>query len=214
MQPSRALMTAALLWAGVSNVMAASSVDLSVVGKITPAACTPTLSNGGVVDHGKISAQDLHSSLETDLPNASLQVSVICDAPTLMAIKSADNRPGTATDPGYESASVFGLGLASNNAKIGRYFLRMAEVSADDVPGIPIESANGGTWLDASGDTAWQPGFMRTIKDPGNSIPTPLAMTTFKGVLEVVGKLNHKRNLPITEEIQIDGSATLDVIYL
>lgn len=213
MQPSRALMTAALLWAGVSNVMAASSVDLSVVGKITPAACTPLLSNGGMVDHGKISAQDLHPYLETKLPDSSLQVSVTCDAPTLIAIKSTDNRPGTSSG-NNGSTAVFGLGLASDNTKIGWYVLNMAEVSADDVPGTPIESANGNMWLEASGSTAWQPGFLRSIKDPGNPTPTPLAMTTFKGVLEMATTLTNKRNLPITEEIQIDGSATLDVVYL
>lgn len=213
MQPSRALMTAALWLAGVSNVMAASSVDLSVVGKITPAACTPLLSNAGVVDHGKISAQDLHPTGYTKLPDASLELSVTCDAPTLLAVKSTDNRPGTSAEQ-LGSASVFGLGLASGNEKIGWYSLMMAQVSADDVPGMPIESANGNMWLDAAGNTVWQPGFLRSIKDPGNATPTPLAMTTFKGVLEVSTTLTYKRNLPISEEIQIDGSATLDVVYL
>ncbi|WP_256671205.1 DUF1120 domain-containing protein [Pseudomonas gelidaquae] len=57
MQASRVLISAALLLAGVSNVMAASSVDLGVVGVITPSACTPILSNNGVVDYGKISCE-------------------------------------------------------------------------------------------------------------------------------------------------------------
>ena len=213
MQPSRALMTAALWLAGVSNVMAASTVDLSVVGKITPAACTPTLSNGGVVDHGKISVQDLHPWGLTELPEGSVQLSVTCDAPTLMAVKSTDNRPGTSAG-NNGSTSVFGLGLANGNAKIGWYILEMAQVSADDVPGAPIESANGDVWVDASGHTAWQPGFLRSVKEPGNATPTPLAMTTFKAVLEVATTLTYKKDLPVTEEIQIDGSATLDVVYL
>ena len=52
------LMTMAIALAGGGQAMAASSVDLSIKGSITPAACTPTLSNGGVVMHGKISYSD------------------------------------------------------------------------------------------------------------------------------------------------------------
>ncbi|MFE4459165.1 DUF1120 domain-containing protein [Nocardia tengchongensis] len=51
----------------------ASSVDLTVTGIITPSACTPTLTNGGIVDYGKTSAR--YS-----------QLTVTCDAATLMAL--------------------------------------------------------------------------------------------------------------------------------
>lgn len=40
--------------------VAASSTDLTVTGVITPQACTPSLSNGGIIDNGKISAKDLN----------------------------------------------------------------------------------------------------------------------------------------------------------
>ena len=55
----KALATALLISASAA-AMAASSVDLSVKGVITPNACTPSLSGGGVVDYGKISAKDLN----------------------------------------------------------------------------------------------------------------------------------------------------------
>ena len=211
MQLSRTLIAAALLL-GTSSVMAASSVDLRVVGKITPSACTPALSNGGVVDHGKISAQDLAAWGPTVLPEASMELSITCDAPTLIAVKSTDNRAGTAADSSG-SPSMFGLGLASGDQRIGWYTLAMNEISADDVPGMPIESVEGNVWFDAFG-AVWQPGFMRTVKDSSSPTPTPLALTTLKAVLDVATTLTKKENLPIAEEIQMDGSATLDVIYL
>ncbi|MGU3309469.1 DUF1120 domain-containing protein [Pseudomonas sp. M5A4_2d] len=206
MQPSRALITAALLLAGVSNVMAASSVDLSVVGVVTPSACTPTLSNNGVVDHGKVSVQDFPESGNKVLPTASLQLVVNCNAPMLMAVKPTDNRAGTALYPWPE---YFGLGLASGGEKIGWYELVMRNATADDVPGIVIESVDGQRWSDSE-NTVWGAGLMRTV---GTSF-APLPLTTFKADLDVYTTLTDKTNLPISEEIQIDGSATLDVVYL
>ena len=55
--------------------LAASSTDLTVTGIITPNACTPTLSGGGIVDHGKFSAKDLNAGHETTaLPTETLQL--------------------------------------------------------------------------------------------------------------------------------------------
>ena len=51
-----ALISLALL-SGTAH--AASTVELTVKGLITPMACTPLLSGGGLVDFGKISRNDL-----------------------------------------------------------------------------------------------------------------------------------------------------------
>ena len=207
MQPSRALITAAFLLTGVSNVMAASSVDLSVVGVVTPSACTPTLSNNGVVDHGKVSVQDFPESGNKVLPTASLQLVVNCNAPMLMAVKSTDNRTGTTAN---NSIIHFGVGLASGGEKIGWYELSMANATADDEPGTLIESPDGADWMDADG-YIWQPGWMRTVQGARYA---PLPLTTLKAEVILKTTLTDKNNLPISEEIQIDGSATLDVVYL
>ncbi|MBH3367988.1 DUF1120 domain-containing protein [Pseudomonas carnis] len=213
MHPSRTLFTAALVLAGASNVMAASSVDLSVVGVITPSACTPTLSGNGVVDHGKISIQDFPDLGYKVLPKAALQLEVICDAPVLMAVKSADNRPGTAL-PAYtgqpEELSRFGLGLTSAGKKIGWYELSTANATADDNPVGLIESPDGNTWVDAPDRSAWQPNWLRTA----NSNSAPFPMTKFSTEVGVATTLTNKRDLPIAEQVYIDGSATLDVVYL
>lgn len=213
MQPSRVLITGAFLLAGVSNAMAASSVDLSVVGTITPSACTPILSNNGLVDHGKISAQDLPDFGYKVLPKATLQLEVTCSAPTMMAIKITDNRAGTAI-PSYsgdEEVSHFGLGLASGGKKIGWYYLLMVNATADGKSAALIESIDKKTWLDASDNTAWQPDWMRTAR---SSSGTPLALTSLTAEVVVNTTIVSKRALPIAEEIQIDGSSTLTVEYL
>ncbi|UNM21141.1 DUF1120 domain-containing protein [Pseudomonas sp. ArH3a] len=214
MQASRVPISAALLLAGVSNVMAASSVDLGVVGVITPSACTPILSNNGVVDYGKISLQEFPAN-EKELPDATLQLEVSCNGPMMMAVKITDNRPGTATSTnGGGDTSSFGLNLASNGQKIGRYQLKMANATADGQVGSLIESWEGSdTWLEAN-NAVWQPGFRRTVRDPSSAGLTPLTMTAFKVDVVVSTTLTRKQYLPSAEETKIDGSATLEVKYL
>ena len=52
-----------------ATAFAASTVDLAVKGLIVPSACTPTLSGGGIIDHGKISAKDLRPNNPTLSPH-------------------------------------------------------------------------------------------------------------------------------------------------
>ncbi|WP_122581615.1 DUF1120 domain-containing protein, partial [Pseudomonas viridiflava] len=70
---------AALTWlAGALPAQAASTAELTVGGLITPMACTPVLSGGGLIDFGKISQQDLNQATGTRLPLKSLTLTVSC----------------------------------------------------------------------------------------------------------------------------------------
>ena len=216
MQPSRVLIAGVFLLAGVSNVMAASSVDLSVVGKITPTACTPSFPGSNVVDYGKISAQDLKPRETTPLPDATLKLRVDCAATALIAVKATDNRLGTGYNksiPSQPLLSGFGLGLASNDAKIGGYMLKMRDALADSIAGEPIESRDAQTWFDAW-DSIWQPGWMRSIKAAAGPSIAPKPLQTLEADLRFEAWIAPSRDLPITEEVQIDGNATLDIVYL
>ena len=75
---------------------AASTVDLAVTGLITPMACTPLLSGGGLVDFGKISRNDLNVTNGTRLPHKYLTLTVNCNAAGRFALRMRDNRDGTA----------------------------------------------------------------------------------------------------------------------
>lgn len=212
MRQSLNIVAAAMLLASAGEVFAASSVDLSVKGSITPSACTPLLSNGGVVDHGKISAQDLNPNGNTVLPQASLQLSLTCEAATLVAVRGKDNRAGTSAEPDFGLPN-YGLGLAAGDKKIGWYTLKMGDTSADGVPRVVIESMDGQTWLDAY-SAIWQPGWLRTVNGADNANPVPLPLTTFKTEVLINTTLTARRELPVNDEILIDGSATFDVVYL
>jgi hypothetical protein len=212
MKQSLSLMAAAIVLSAISPVYAASSVDLSVSGTITPSACTPTLSAGGVVDHGKISVQDLGNA-PTPLPEAVLQLAINCEAATLVAIKGTDNRAGTSAESDIGLPN-YGLGLTSGNKKIGWYRLKMLNALADDIPSAVIESIDGQTWMDAPDGTIWQPSWMRSLTGAAGVGAVPLPMQMFTTDVVVATTITDKRELPVAEEILIDGSATLDIVYL
>lgn len=208
------LITAAVVLANVGHVRAASSVDVSVKGSITPAACTPTLTNGGVVDHGKRSIKDLKPNSSTALPVATLQVNVNCSASTLFALKATDNREGTAANPGFVTSSYFGLGLF-NDVKVGWYTLKMNSSLADGLPKAVIESNDGRTWMNApDGSQVWQPNWLRAFEGGSVGASTPLPVTNLDADIMVEAHIISGNLLPANQEIPIDGSATLDVVYL
>ncbi len=209
------VMGAAMTLAYLGPVVAASSVDVTVKGSITPAACTPMLTNGGAVDYGKISIKDLNPAahLPTVLPVVSLRLNVECSAQTLMAVKVRDNRPGSSPESDMFNQN-FGLGWVNGDKKIGWYILKMSNGTADGVDRSLIESVDGSTWFDAaSADQVWQPGWMRALTGGGAS-PLPLPAQTMAVDIHVGTTILSRMQLPSDQEIPLDGSATLDMVYL
>lgn len=208
------LMAAVIALSSVGQSMAASSVDLNVKGSITPAACTPALSGGGVVDHGKIAFKDLKRTGETPLPVATLRLNVSCMASTLFAVKATDNRSGSSAEQGG-TTSGFGVGFINGDVKVGFYVLKMNNSMADGATQAVIESANGQTWFDALDDQQmWQPLWMRSFKNSSGGGIAPMPVMDMQTDLMVATRIARSLDLPANQEIPIDGSATLDVVYL
>lgn len=201
---------------GVGPAIAASSVDLSVKGSITPSACSPTLSKGGVVEHGKISVSDLNPQphLNTLLPTATLELTVSCAAATLVAIKSRDNRAGSSAEPDNFTKN-FGLGFVDGDKKVGWYILKMGNALADGGVRSLIESADGNTWLNADpADQVWQPGWWRSVAAASGGAELPVPVQNMTVDIRVETTILALMQLPVGQEIPIDGSATLDIVYL
>ena len=204
-----ALLSIAVLLTGASTVFAASSVDLTVQGLITPSACTPSLSNSGVVDHGKISAKDLKPDNYTLLDDHTLQMTLTCDAPTLLALQGIDNR-GDALDP----FSSYGLGLVDGK-KLGSYTLALANAVADGAAISVLESSDGGlTWRENYPGDVMPVAYLASFGDSstGSWAPTPVQNVTSDMTLQTI--LNPTAGMNLANEIPILGSATYEVKYL
>ncbi|WP_395609037.1 DUF1120 domain-containing protein [Pseudomonas sp. B22129] len=203
-----AALAGALLIAHAAVAQAASSVDVSLKGAITPSACNPSLSDGGQVDYGKIAAKDLSPTGTTVLPPVTLELNVDCEAATLFALNGRDNRLGSS----YFSAldHLYGLGLVNGNEKLGGYQIGVFNPVADE-PVVPLFSFDDGkTWLvNSSGSYMGHP-YLNAFGDS----PTPKALRNVKVELRIATEIAPVRNLTLTEEVPLDGSATLDLIYL
>ncbi|MBZ9781434.1 DUF1120 domain-containing protein [Pseudomonas sp. REP124] len=186
--------------------LAASSTDLSVTGTITPSACAVSLSGGGSIDIGKVSAKDLKPTSSTQVGVNPLQLTMTCDSATLVALKSIDNKEGTATEDVY-----FGLGLTNAGEKLGFSMLAINQTTADAQVAQAIGSTDGGaTWDRARVVNKTLLLSVGTAADPG----TPIQVKDVLMDMEVHTFIARADSLTLTDEVTIDGSATIEVKYL
>ena len=204
------LLTLLALLASVPCAQAASSVDLSVSGKITPSACEPSLSNGGVYDLGKIAAKELNADQPTALPVHNLQLTLTCEGLTLVALKPSDNRAGSHFDS--DTLPKFGLGLVNGTEKVGSMALNLHSITGDGVQMYPIGSAPVASWsptsiLSSTFLTSFT--FTRGIPDLA---PDPIQRLSAQ--VQITPSIAPANTLTLTKEVPIDGSATLEINYL
>ena len=206
-----AALSASALISVAPAALAASSADLTVTGLITPQACTPSLSNGGVIDNGKISAKDLNPDTNTLVGTHPLQLSVTCSAPIAIALYGIDNKASSSLADNY-----FGLGFTDTGEKIGIFGARIISATADGSTIKPIRST------DISAPRPWwEPAHLMgkgeytsvgTGVPGGRHIPSPVQNLTMD--LDVDTYIAPANSLTLTDEVKIDGSATFELTYL
>jgi len=200
-----AALTATALIGVAPYALAASSTDLTVTGIITPNACTPTLSGGGIVDHGKFSAKDLFLDKSTPLPIETLQLAVNCDAATAFRLLPTDNKRGT-----IAGDNDFGLGLINGDQKLGGFVARLRAPMADGVAVQPLWSNNnGGTWSKAPGLYHGTLSAFGAVGGPD----TPIAVKDLLTDLRVSTQIARADSLDLTNDVVLDGSVTITIDY-
>jgi type 1 fimbria pilin len=183
---------------------AASSVDLTVKGLITPSACTPNLSSGGIIDHGKISAKDLKPDNPTLIGTHTLTMTVSCDAAIPFALHSIDNRDATTASGSYS------LGM-NNGKKLGWFSVMLSNPVADSIAVQPIASYDSGTtWYR---EKYWDSGLYMSVAAMDDD-SQPLAVKDLTVDLIVESSIARTDGLDLSNEVTLDGSATFEVKYL
>lgn len=198
---------------------AAETTELTVTGTIKPGACIPTFAGGNVVDYGVIFAKSLTPGQYKVLEKKQIGLNINCYARTKIAIKLTDNRAASRVFGIVSSVSVsseekfnFGLGTVAGQ-NVGGYALTMdSSTTADDRPvsNIYVTNRTKGAWaISANG---LDPINYFSFSQSGTSYP--LAVTSVSMKINVQAVLNKPENLPLTQEVPFDGSATFEVIYL
>ncbi|MCT4704928.1 DUF1120 domain-containing protein [Enterobacteriaceae bacterium H11S18] len=211
-----------------TSALAAESVDVKVSGTISPAACMPAISGGGIIDYGMIKADTLSADSYTTLEQKTLNFSISCKAPTKVYIHMMNGRPGTtagadegaggaayAPTPLFNIANYPAVGLGvDGTVNIGGYGLALADVSADSkdvsliymipyVPGWHPKPNSSFYTHDSDTLTSWS--------EQGSTIP--LAFENLQGKIQVEAYLNKGSELDLTHDIQLDGLSTLELYY-
>ncbi|MCK7177119.1 DUF1120 domain-containing protein [Enterobacter cloacae] len=192
----------------------ANSVDVKVRGTITPDACTPTLANGGVFDYGVIKANTLFTDQFTVLGEKSQKLNVTCSAPTKLALKVTSSRPDTDKPAGFP---VNYLAFAAvNDMKVGGYALMISSPIVDGAVAKLIAKIDNGVYGPLEDQTEMYTSSVtnRLIAFNSGSASTPQALTTLSADINVYAQINEASALDLSNEIKIDGLATIELVYL
>ncbi|MFL9923147.1 DUF1120 domain-containing protein [Herbaspirillum lusitanum] len=190
---------------------AADTAELKVKGVIKPAACTPSFSGGGVIDYGVIPASSLKADAYTTLPTKEVNLSITCDAAVKVAFKAKDNRANSVVSGIVSEAEAnFGLGTVAGK-NVGGYIINISRASTvDGAAANNIYSLDSGkSWSNGAGNV-WNNGALFGFSTGSQ----PMSTKQLNAKLNVTTVLNKPANLPLTQEVPLDGSATFEVIYL
>lgn len=218
----------------VAQANAANDVTMQVTGNVIPAACTPSLTNSGEVSFGSISSSAIR---HTDSGNGLVQLgsknitlNVSCEAAAAVGFKMVDNRAGTVVplsatsfianpnaggDNFIENYFAFGLGT-TNGKNIGSYAV-IADVSQVKKDGGDVEllfSENGGTsWRAGTNYVNQRPESARILSVGEKGSLAPAMFNELVMPLKVAVGIQPSSVLGF-DEIVLDGSATMSLVYL
>ncbi|HCL5074924.1 TPA: DUF1120 domain-containing protein [Salmonella enterica] len=224
---------ATVLALSATSVMAASTLDIKVTGKIVPSSCTPTFgSGGGIADFGTMKVSSLNATTPTSLPDTKeVPITITCEEATRIGVTFTDARKSSAPTTkfdnvkfkylGTEVVDYFGLGMYGDQ-KIGAYALgidvRSGEITnaAGDTNLMAYVSTNGGVdWGTKDGDYTQ---ILNTHNEifsfgkRGTDAPEPQTRVDFKVDVEAI--INPTNDLHITDEATLDGLTTVELVYL
>lgn len=203
---AHAIPLTALLLAASPLTLAASTTDLAVKGTITPSACAPLISGGGVVDFGKMSAKSLNAEQHTVLPNQNMQLSVRCEGPTFFTLNTIDNRAGSSANHDH----WHGLGMTPNDEKIGGSIFHLYTPVADGAAARIITSSDGGATWDPTNQLNH---IWLTAVASSNGL-VPIAVRDFDAQIRLYTHVAPADRLTLLDEVPIDGHATVQLKYL
>ncbi|MDA2942158.1 DUF1120 domain-containing protein [Enterobacter cloacae] len=229
-----------LLWAamvciaGSSAARSADSFSINVTGKIMPAACQAVFAGGDTFDYGTLPTGSLSRSGETLLPVKSTAFSVRCSAPMKVAFRLTDNRAGTQIQWASTYISLvgesyinggavwLGLGTDGKGQPLGAWLARLSDMKADGKPVVAITNVTPGledAWVYANPEDMvfknYPVPYATSVGNPDHSIgSSPLAFTVLNGTLEVQAAVAPSSTLDLTHPVQLDGSVTIEMVYL
>lgn len=215
-----------------TSAYADSSAVLKLTGTLTNAACTPSLSNGGVADYGRIMLSDLSATDTNQLGNKDITLSISCTSPTKVAWTIVDDRADsvqsgiTITNTGWNNGTSwsttnqFGVGKTAGGVNLGVYSISIhgSSVMADgnDATALMGQVGVNDIWAYfISNSWLTKPNVeMYTVGPSGSGSLYPEAFSNAEFPLRVSLAIQGTDALAITDDTNIDGQATISLVYI
>lgn len=215
------LMLSLLALAGISisttpqAAVKGNTLDISVTGTITPSSCSALLAGGNEIDLGTIESSLLEKDQINDLPVKTVNLSIVCDAPTKVALLTTDNRASTAAAR-RNGIFYMGLGDDSKGNHIGGWAASIANESVtlsghEGAQGL-MSADNGVSWIKASAG-AFIDNSQKFYSWSDDGI-APSAFKNLQAELTILSFVAPTSELDLTEAISLDGSASVQLYYL
>ncbi|MBF7142481.1 MULTISPECIES: DUF1120 domain-containing protein [Pseudomonas] len=207
----KTLLAAAACASVLTPVIAAEEVTLSVTGSVIPGACSVSLANPDI-DLGTVRAENLNEEELTALPEMQVSYTTTCPSARAVGVSWVDNKAGTAygQDP-------TGFGLGEHNGKnIGFYHLvhHGASDAADGTMGPLINSSNGGTTWESVSSWIANANGQNMMSYAIEGTTTPAQYTRHTGRFYLSAYIAPTKDLDLSENIEIEGNATMSLTYL
>ncbi|EPR7618986.1 TPA: DUF1120 domain-containing protein [Klebsiella michiganensis] len=212
----------------VSSAFAAETAVLKVKGTLTHSACTPELSNGGVVDYGNIPLGELSATANNQLGVKDVSLTIQCPSPTKVSWNMIDDRADSVANIPVQnglfgggtlssSSQIYGVGKVGD-VNIGNYslFLKLDSVTADGKAADSIYTqfyADGATWS-KSVEGATQGANIRDITVANTGTLEPVAFQTAVFPMATSLAIRDTTTLAIKDDTQLDGQLTISLRYL
>ncbi|WP_312328605.1 DUF1120 domain-containing protein [Stenotrophomonas sp.] len=189
----------------------AQSADLSVTGRIFPGACVVDLGNGGVADLGSIRLESLQADMTTVLDDVDLNMTIACQSAVRFALEGVDNSNDSSISP-----SQYGLGVTAADEKIGSARLGLVDVTADGEAAKAMFSDDGGdNWivhLFPDSVTIGKGSMLGFQVGQTGQGPSPIK--DLQGTVKVRATIAPTSELTVTEDVPVQGNATINLTYL
>ena len=190
--------------------------NLIVKGTIIPAACSMSVSAGGVIDYGTIRANQLSQTNFNTLAERSTSLVVNCGTtPARFFLSVTDLRASSKVTgilgAGYTEAQNYGLGTYGGR-RTGGYSVTLRNLTSNGVALNPI--------VRSSKDAAWQASDGKVSQTPNQhswrngAVNAPASISQLTGVIAVKAVINRASDLNLTGNIALDGHATLVLDYI
>lgn len=215
-----AVIGGALMITGAS-AFAADTADLAVTGNIVPSACVPTFVDGNVADFGTIKTVDLPRNDYKNVGTRKLTLNVRCSSIKAVDFNVVDNQAASslgadiaATLGVANAAHVYGLGTATiddKSIKLGSYALSVATKPSVDgksaefryAPYMGAEYTSPALFIDHAA-TRYAAVLQGNAAAKGTEFTFPVTVTA---------AINKGSLLPLSSDVDLNGSATFSIAY-